>query len=171
MTDPHLHLYRSGTAGSAADRRSGPIAGPTAGQTADPTADPVPALLREAADTLRRLPRAVARPRLSSWPAVVRDSAAVLVGAETGRRAPPPPQAIDRMDRTLGWLLSCDDEARRLVWARATGVSWRRLEDLDGRSHVTLRKIVARGHDQIRVCLVADDKKKLKIRKNALQGF
>ncbi|MEQ8587659.1 MAG: DUF6362 family protein [Thalassobaculaceae bacterium] len=146
---------------------------PPAARTAGPAPDPVPALLREAADTLRRLPRAVARPRLSSWPEVVRDSAAVLVGAETARRAPPPPspQAIDRMDRTLAWLFSCDDEARRLVWARATGVSWRRLEDLDGRSHVTLRKIVARGHDQIRVCLAAADKKKLRIRKNALQGF
>lgn len=127
--------------------------------------DPVPALLREAADTLRRLPSALARPRLSSWPAVVRDSAAALVAADSPSRLriPPSPQAIDRMDRTLGWLLSCDDEARRLVWARATGVSWRRLEDLDGRSHVTLRKIVARGHDQIRVSLVVNDRKKPKI--------
>lgn len=127
--------------------------------------DPVPALLREAADTLRRLPSALARPRLSSWPAVVRDSAAALSGSDSVRRSPipPSPQAIDRMDRALGWLLSCDEEARRLVWARATGISWRRLEDLDGRSHVTLRKIVARGHDQIRVSLVADDKKKPKI--------
>lgn len=122
--------------------------------------DPVPALLREAADTLRRLPSALARPRLSSWPAVVRDSAAELSGSDSVRRSPipPSPQAIDRMDRVLGWLLSCDEEARRLVWARATGISWRRLEDLDGRSHVTLRKIVARGHDQIRVSLVAGDK-------------
>ena len=126
------------------------------------TPDPVPLLLREAADTLKRLPRGMAKPRLSSWPEVVRDSASLLAGAESVRRAPvpPSPQAIDRMDRTLAWLLSCDEEARRLVWARATGISWRRLEDMDGRSHVTLRKIVARGHDQIRVLLAADDKKK-----------
>jgi hypothetical protein len=32
----------------------------------EPTPDPVPLLLREAADTLRRLPRGLARPRLSS---------------------------------------------------------------------------------------------------------
>ncbi|WPZ36251.1 DUF6362 family protein [Thalassobaculum sp. OXR-137] len=126
------------------------------------TPDPVPLLLREAADTLRRLPRGVAKPRLSSWPEVVRDSVSLLAAPDgAGRRpSPPSPQAIDRMDRTLGWLLSCDEEARRLVWARATGISWRRLEDMDGRSHVTLRKIVARGHDQIRVLLAADDKKK-----------
>lgn len=135
-----------------------------------PTPDPVPALLREAADTLRRLPRGLARPRLSNWPEVVRDSVPVLGAAETVSRrlSPPSPQAIDRMDRTLTWLLACDEEARRLVWARATGIAWRKLEDMDGRSHVTLRKIVARGHDQIRVCLVADDKKNIINNKNPL---
>lgn len=129
------------------------------------TPDPVPLLLREAADTLRRLPRGLARPRLSSWPEVVRDSAALLAGDVGAHRrpSPPAPQAIDRMDRTLAWLLACEEEERRLVWARAMGISWRRLEDMDGRSHVTLRKIVARGHDRIRVLLAADDKKKTKI--------
>lgn len=124
--------------------------------------DPVPLLLKEAADTLRRLPPGVSKPRLSSWPEVVRDSVSLLAASDSaGRRSSPPsPQAIDRMDRTLSWLLSCDEEARRLVWARATGISWRRLEDMDGRSHVTLRKIVARGHDQIRVLLALDDKRK-----------
>jgi hypothetical protein len=32
-------------------------------------------------------------------------------------------------------------EQRRIVWARACNIPWRRLEDMDGRSHVTLRKI------------------------------
>jgi len=115
--------------------------------------DPVAAALREAADTLRRLPPAVRRPRLTSWPDLVRDSAASLAAGAEGRRprpAAPTPGAIDRMDRALGWLLACDAEARRLVWARACGVPWRRLVELDGRSHVTLRRVVARGHDQIR---------------------
>lgn len=135
--------------------------------------DPVPLMLREAADTLRRLPRGLARPRLSSWPEVVRDSASLLASSESAvrRPSPPSPQAIDRMDRTLEWLMACDEEARRLVWARAMGISWRRLEDMDGRSHVTLRKIVARGHDRIRVLLAVDDKKNPVIRKNALQGL
>ncbi|SDF58733.1 DUF6362 family protein [Thalassobaculum litoreum] len=137
------------------------------------TPDPAPLLLREAADTLRRLPRGLARPRLSSWPEVVRDSASLFASSQDAARrpSPPSPQAIDRMDRTLGWLLACDEEARRLVWARAMGISWRRLEDMDGRSHVTLRKIVARGHDRIRVLLAADDKKKPVIRKNSLQDL
>jgi hypothetical protein len=109
------------------------------------------ASLEEAAETLRRLPAGLRRPRLTSWPDVVRDSAGLLGPSADGRGRPaaPTPAAIDRMDRALTWLLACDDEARRLVWARACRVPWRRLEDLDGRSHVTLRKIVARGHGQI----------------------
>lgn len=112
--------------------------------------------LEEAAETLRRLPTGLRRPRLTSWPEVVRDSAGLLGPSAEGRPrlAAPTPGAIDRMDRALTWLLACDGEARRLVWARACRVPWRRLEDLDGRSHVTLRKIVARGHGQIRRRLV-----------------
>lgn len=127
------------------------------GREAEPIdAAAIRSALVEAADTLRRLPAAVRRPRLSSWPEVVRDSAALLAPSTEGRLRPaaPTPGAIDRMDRVLAWLLSCDGEARRLVWARACGVPWRRLEDLDGRSHVTLRKIVARGHEQIRCGMV-----------------
>lgn len=116
----------------------------------DPTG--IRAALEEAAETLRRLPPALRRPRLTAWPEVVRDSAGLLGPSAEGRVRPaaPTPGAIDRMDRTLTWLLACDPEARRLVWARACRVPWRKLEDLDGRSHVTLRKIVGRGHDQIR---------------------
>ncbi|MDF1791456.1 MAG: DUF6362 family protein [Thalassobaculaceae bacterium] len=138
-----------------------------------PTPDPVADLLREAAETLRRLPRGLARPRLSNWPEVVRDSASFLAAPDgIGRRpSPPSPQAIDRMDRTLVWLLACDDESRRLVWARATGIPWRKLEDMDGRSHVTLRKIVARGHDQIRVQMAAGDMKNTKNKKKPLYAI
>jgi hypothetical protein len=125
------------------------------------TPDPVPSLLEEAAETLRRLPGGLVRARLSRWPDVVRDSAAHFDRDSGARRpVPPSPRAIDRMDRTLTWLLACDDEARRLVWARANRIPWRKLEDIDGRSHVTLRKIVARGHDQIRVQIAMGENKK-----------
>lgn len=131
------------------------------------------AALEEAADTLRRLPSGVRRPRLTSWPDVVRDSAGLLRPSAEGRGRPaaPTPGAIDRMDRTLGWLLACDGEARRLVWARACRVPWRRLEDLDGRCHVTLRKIVARGHDQIRRQMAASSKNYQRAEKSALQDL
>jgi hypothetical protein len=110
------------------------------------TEETVKAWLREAADTLKRLPRADLRPRLTLWPEVVRSAAEVaMLEPSRLRRAAPAPAAIDRLDKVLSWLLACDEEARRMVWARACGISWRRLEDIDGRSHMTLRKVEDRG--------------------------
>ena len=43
------------------------------------------------------------------------------------------------MDAALAWLLWLDRDERRIVFARALGVPWRRLEDQDGRSERTLR--------------------------------
>ena len=63
----------------------------------------------------------------------------------TTRRAMRPkatPQQIKEMEY---WLLrvldELDLESRRIVLARAQGIPWRRLEEMDGRSHTTLRKI------------------------------
>ena len=131
------------------------------------------AALEEAADTLSRLPPGLRRPRLTSWPEVVRDSADRLAAAAEGRPrlAAASPAAIDRMDRVLLWLLACDAEARRLVWARACRVPWRKLEALDGRSHVTLRKVVARGHAQIRRRLGGQETNYDILEKSSLQGL
>ena len=110
------------------------------------TTELVKARLAEAADTLRRLPSARIRARLTAWPDVVQ-SAATAYGYEAARTRPaaPSPEAISRMDETLGWLFWVENDGRRLLWARAMGVPWRRLEDLDGRSHVTLK----RAHDRL----------------------
>ncbi|MBC7134897.1 DUF6362 family protein [Oceanibaculum nanhaiense] len=110
------------------------------------TPELVKARLAEAADTLRRLPSARIRARLTAWPDVVQ-SAATAYGYEAARTRPaaPSPEAISRMDETLGWLFWVENDGRRLLWARAMGVPWRRLEDLDGRSHVTLK----RAHDRL----------------------
>ena len=106
----------------------------------------VKAWIKEAADTLRRLPKGYAKPRVTYWPDVVQTSIHSFGAARfENRLAAPSPRAIDRMERVLGWLFHCDDDARRIVWARACGVPWRRLEDIDGRSHVTLRKVADRG--------------------------
>ncbi len=47
------------------------------------------------------------------------------------------------MDEAIGRLLWLDLGARKIVWARAAGISWRRLEDEDGRSDRTLQTIQA----------------------------
>lgn len=110
------------------------------------TPDLVKARLAEAADTLRRLPSARIRAKLTAWPDVVQ-SAATAYGYEAAQTRPaaPSPEAISRMDETLGWLFWIENDGRRLLWARALGVPWRKLEDLDGRSHVTLKKL----HDRL----------------------
>jgi hypothetical protein len=48
---------------------------------------------------------------------------------------------VSRADAAVLWLLWLEDAPRRIVWARASGIPWRRLEDLDGRSHTTLRRV------------------------------
>lgn len=106
----------------------------------------IKAWVKEAADTLKRLPPGYVKPRVTYWPEVVQTSVESFGSARFETRlAAPSPRAIDRMERVLGWLFHCDDDSRRIIWARACGVPWRRLEDIDGRSHVTLRKVSDRG--------------------------
>jgi hypothetical protein len=83
--------------------------------------DAVAARLEEAVDVLARLPEHRARGRYHLWPKMVGVS-----GGSTGRAAPPP-EAIDRMDEALGWLLWLEPEERQLVWLRAEGVPWKRI--------------------------------------------
>lgn len=106
----------------------------------------IKAWIEEAAETLKRLPRGYVKPRVTYWPDVVQNGIHSFGSSRfSNRLAAPSPRAIDRMERVLGWLFHCDDDSRRVVWARACGIPWRRLEDIDGRSHVTLRKICDRG--------------------------
>jgi Domain of unknown function (DUF6362) len=75
--------------------------------------------LAEAADALDRLPDERVRGLYDLWPK--------LIGAP-GRHARPAaaaPEAIDRMDEALGWLMWLDPEERQLVWLRAEGLPWK----------------------------------------------
>ena len=66
------------------------------------------------------------------------------------RPASPSPAAIDRLDESLNSDVRLQPEQQIVVWARACGVAWRKLEDIDGRSHVTLRRIEDGGLAAIR---------------------
>ena len=50
-----------------------------------------------------------------------------LVGEPCGyaRAAAAAPEAIDRMDEALRWLMWLEPEERRLVWLRAEGMPWK----------------------------------------------
>jgi hypothetical protein len=102
--------------------------------------------LAEAADALRRLTMNGIRPGAmrSNWPDIVqRAEEAYGWTAERVRPPRPSPAQITRMDEAIGWLLWLDAEERKLVWARSMGLSWRKIEDLDGRSVRTLQNLFA----------------------------
>jgi hypothetical protein len=87
--------------------------------------------LERAADTLKRLPMPRnGRPaeERSSWPEMPSDPDGISAHAPSrSSKVPPARQAISELDRVLPWLGSLDGIDRRLVWARAAGLSWSRL--------------------------------------------
>jgi Domain of unknown function (DUF6362) len=80
--------------------------------------------LAEAADVLDRLPEPKVRGFYSLLPLLPDVPAG---GRARTKPAPPPPEAIDRMDEALGWLCWLDPDERRLVWLRAEGLPWKRI--------------------------------------------
>ncbi len=91
----------------------------------------VVAALERAADTLKRLPMPrngmPARER-SSWPAIPDDPDEISDRAPSRPHVTPPrARAISELDRVLPWLGALDGADRRVVWARAAGLSWPRL--------------------------------------------
>lgn len=89
------------------------------------------AALERAADTLKRLPMPQngmpARER-SSWPAIPDDPAEVYGQASLRPSVVrPKARAISELDRILPWLVTLDGPTRRVLWARALGLSWPRL--------------------------------------------
>ena len=116
----------------------------------------VKARLREAAATLKRMHLErwdYPSQRTAWWPDVVRQVSDAYGYQDTHMaRSVPPPGAIDRMEEVIRWLLWLEDGDgdRKLVWARAEQITWRQLEDADGRSRETLRKI----HDKALAVIV-----------------
>jgi hypothetical protein len=103
------------------------------------------AQLEEAAMTLRRLKLARGRPAglRTLWPDVVTNvwESYNADAPERTRMCPaaPSPDAISRMDEALCWLLLVDRQTAIILWARALGISWRKLECRLGRSETAMR--------------------------------
>lgn len=93
--------------------------------------DAVVAALARAASTLRRLPMpAHGKPSQlrSSWPAVpVGQDDAADSSRSNFSRIPPSARAISELDQVLPWFSGLDVADRRIVWARAAGLSWPKL--------------------------------------------
>ena len=105
----------------------------------------VKARLREAAATLKRMHLErwdYPSQRTAWWPDVVRPASDAYGYQDTHMaRSVPTPGDIDSMEEVIRWLLWLEDGDRKLVWLRAERVTWRQLEDADGRSRETLRKM------------------------------
>ena len=100
----------------------------------------IEARLDEAVDTLKRVPAPSIRRRVTRWPDFVRDSyEAYGYGEIRLTLAPAAPDAIDRMDETLGWLRWLPRDAQRILWSRANGFSWRKIAHFVGKAPNTCR--------------------------------
>jgi hypothetical protein len=75
--------------------------------------------LVEAADTLARLPNERARGVYDLWPKLI------VKPCGHARPAAAAPDAIDRMDEVLAWLMWLEPEERQLLWLRAEGLPWK----------------------------------------------
>ena len=80
----------------------------------------------EAADVMKRLPEVRVPGYFGTWPKILHEFAD-LVGQEAPRlrRPPPAPDAISRMEETMGWLAWLEPTDRKIVWLRASGERWK----------------------------------------------
>jgi hypothetical protein len=98
--------------------------------------------LEEAAYTLRRLPKVTVQGFKSNWPPMVNDAhESYGYNDATVRLGPPSAKHITQMDEALRWLHHLEpvpDYSRKLVWLRANGVRWKRIEQRYGHSRTKL---------------------------------
>lgn len=108
------------------------------------TVDEVVNRLREAGDTVRRLPKPRGPAAYGSgWPDVVRD-AREAYGYTEGRIRPaaPTPRSIDRLDEVFGWFTYLEDrrDEMRAMWAAVgCGMSFSQTARITGVTRKTIR--------------------------------
>ena len=110
------------------------------------TTDLVEQRLREAAETLRRLPAVRGRGFFSVWPQILHE-ADDRRDWEMGRYRPGPPsaRAITRMEETLLWFRWLTPDESRLIWLRAGNVPWKRIAWRMGCDRTTAWRLFGRA--------------------------
>lgn len=107
------------------------------------TRESVAARLREAWDTLRRVPTQTVPTLRSHWPQTIQDVAdAYGYTPPTVRLSPASPQAIDRMMESFTWFAALEDAPHltRAVWlTAAAGMGVRRAAHVLGIHRDTVR--------------------------------
>jgi len=108
--------------------------------------------LQRAARTLAALPvDAFTKPAgvRSCWPEMIRGNYIVIDGTRRAGVCRPTSQQIDEMDRIFLCLADLPLSARRLLWARACQIRWRKLEMITGRSRSSLHRDVQHAMVQL----------------------
>ena len=82
----------------------------------------------EAAAVMKRLPEVRVPGYFNTWPKMVVEFADRVGQQPEPMRLPPPsPDAISRMEETLGWLHWLEPIDAKIVWLRATGERWKAI--------------------------------------------
>ncbi len=89
------------------------------------TLDMVAERFREAVETAHRLPPVKVQGYFNTWPDIKREAQEIYTDPDRVLRFPPTPEAIDRMEETMRWVLWLMEEERHLVWMRAEEWAWK----------------------------------------------
>ena len=107
--------------------------------------------LVEAAAVLRRIPPVKVQGYFNLWPRVVHDFGDLVEQESPKLRMPyPSPDAITRMEETLGWTVGLDPIDARIVHLRASGKRWK-----DICWTVGLARAAAHEHWLYALCVIA----------------
>jgi len=97
----------------------------------------------------------------SSWPSYAQGNGVICGSTRKMRRRKATPQEITHMEYWFQIADGLEEAPRRIVLARAGRIPWRRLEEIDGRSHTTLRKIERLGLEKIARVHLSDRRQSL----------
>lgn len=125
------------------------------------TADCVADHFAEAFRTLRMLPPVKVQNYCNVWPDIVRTSRDIAATKPQPMRVWPSTAAISRLEKTFDWALWISIEERKLIWARAARVPWKKITSELGcdrttawrRWQLALTKIAARLNAQRQQCV------------------
>jgi len=75
----------------------------------------------------KTIPHRTLQGYFNTWPAIKREPWERYADDDRVLRFPPSPDAIDRMEETMRWVLWLTEDERHLVWMRAEEWEWKEI--------------------------------------------
>ncbi len=104
------------------------------------TIEKVAERFEECASVLNRLPDNDISGYSTYWPEIIYTEKEIKRQPVKTLRLRPLPDAIDRMEETLQWILYVHEDCRKLVWLRAYRTPWREIARQVGVSPRSVRR-------------------------------